>query len=44
MLNIHIGAKCDGCYYGRPTNCCVLCYLRLIGAIIKRGLGRKRPE
>ncbi len=32
---MHIPEVRSGCYYARPTDCCWLCYLRIVGASLR---------
>jgi hypothetical protein len=36
---LHVPAFRDGCYYGRPADCCWLCYCRLLASTVCRAVG-----
>jgi len=37
---IHLLRWSKGCYYGRPSECCSLCWLRLLTAPLRRWWSR----
>jgi len=35
---LHVPGFRNGCYYGRPADCCWVCFLRLLATAVRRAV------